>query len=257
MPEFCSADRDGHVFTITLERPMVLNALHPPANHELDALWNEFEADPELWVAIVTGAGDRAFCAGNDLKFQASGARIDMPPSGFGGITARYDIVKPTIAAVNGLAMGGGFEIALACDLIVAADSAVFALPEPRVGLAAVFGGVHRLPRQIGTKQAMGMLLTGRRVSAEEGQRLGFVNEVTPAGDVLAAARRWADQISECAPVSVRATKQAALCGLDAPSLREAAEGRYDQLHAMLKSDDFLEGPRAFAAKRKPEWKGR
>lgn len=257
MPDFCSATRDGHVFTITLERPEVMNALHPPAHQELDALWNEFEADPELWVAIVTGAGDRAFCAGNDLKFQASGGRVEMPASGFGGITARYEIVKPVIAAVNGVAMGGGFEIALACDLIIAADKALFALPEPRVGLAALAGGIHRLPRQIGTKQAMGMLLTGRRVPAEEGQRLGFVNEVVPAAELLGAARRWADQIAECAPLSVRASKQAAMRGLDAPSLQEAVDGRYDQLHAMIKSDDFREGPQAFAEKRKPRWQGR
>jgi len=257
MPEFCSATRDGHVFTITLDRPEVMNALHPPAHQELDALWNEFEADPELWVAIVTGAGDRAFCAGNDLKFQASGGRVEMPASGFGGITARYEIVKPVIAAVNGVAMGGGFEIALACDLIIAADKALFALPEPRVGLAALAGGIHRLPRQIGTKQAMGMLLTGRRVPAEEGQRLGFVNEVVPAAELLDAARRWADQIAECAPLSVRASKQAAMRGLDAPTLQEAVDGRYDQLHAMIKSDDFREGPQAFAEKRKPRWQGR
>ena len=257
MPEFCSAERDGHVFTITLERPEVMNALHPPAHLELDALWNEFEADPDLWIAIVTGAGDRAFCAGNDLKFQASGGRVEMPASGFGGITARYEMVKPTIAAVNGLAMGGGFEIALACDLIVAAESALFALPEPRVGLAALAGGIHRLPRQIGTKQAMGMLLTGRRVPAAEGRELGFVNEVVPAGEVLPAAHRWAAKIAECAPLSVRASKQAALRGLDAPTLQQAVDGRYDQLGAMIKSDDFREGPRAFAEKRKPEWKGR
>ena len=118
------------------------------------------------------------------------------------------------IAAVNGVAMGGGFEIALACDIIVASEKAVFALPEPRVGLAALAGGMHRLPRAIPLKHAMGMLLTGRRVSAEEGYRLGFVNEVVPAGEALAGARRWADQILECAPLSVRASKQSAYQGL-------------------------------------------
>lgn len=257
MPEFCTAARDGRVFTVTLSRPELLNALHPPSHAELDRIWNEFEADPELWVAIVTGAGERAFCAGNDLKFQASGGRIEMPPSGFAGLTARYDMVKPVIAAVNGVAMGGGFEIALACDLIIASERAVFALPEPRVGLAALAGGIHRLPRQIGLKHAMGMLLTGRRVSAEEGFRLGFVNEVVPHGELAAAARRWADLICECAPLSVRASKQAALRGLDAPTLREAVDARYEELVAMVKSEDFLEGPRAFAQKRKPAWKGR
>jgi enoyl-CoA hydratase/carnithine racemase len=257
MPEFCKTERDGRILTVTLDRPELLNALHPPAHLELDGVWNDFEKDPDLWVAIVTGTGDRAFCAGNDLKFQAAGGRVAIPHSGFGGITARYDLVKPVIAAVNGVAMGGGFEIALACDLIVAAEGAVFALPEPRVGLAALAGGIHRLPRQIGLKNAMGMLLTGRRVSAAEGLRLGFVNEVVPAGELAAAARRWADAILECAPLSVRASKQAALRGLDAPSLREAVDGRYEQMAAMIRSEDFLEGPRAFAQKRRPAWKGR
>jgi len=158
---------------------------------------------------------------------------------------------------VNGVAMGGGFEIALACDLIVASEGARFALPEPRVGLAAAAGGMHRLPRQIGLKNAMGMLLTGRRVPAAEGQQLGFVNEVVAEGQALDAARAWAAQILECAPLSVRASKQCALQGLDAPSLSEAVSGRYDEFYKMLKSADFVEGPKAFAEKRPPQWKGR
>jgi enoyl-CoA hydratase/carnithine racemase len=258
MPEFCQVEKDGRLLVVTIDRPEVMNSLHPAANRELAAAFDAFEADPEQWVAIVTGAGDRAFSAGNDLKHQASGGDMSgQPASGFAGLTARYDLTKPVIAAVNGVAMGGGFEIALACDLIVAAENAVFALPEPRVGLAALAGGMHRLPRQIGLKNAMGMLLTGRRVSAEEGLRLGFVNEVVPKGQALAGARRWADQILECAPLSVRASKQAALRGLDAPSLAEAVNGRYEELRRMLKSEDFVEGPRAFAEKRPPQWKGR
>jgi crotonobetainyl-CoA hydratase len=257
MPEFCKVEREGKLLVVTFNRPDVLNALHPPANRELATVFDEFEADPELWVAIVTGAGDRGFCAGNDLKFQASGGKMEFSERGFGGLTARYGCVKPLIAAVNGVAMGGGFEIALACDLIVASDKATFALPEPRVGLAALAGGMHRLPRQIGLKQAMGMLLTGRRVDAHEGQRLGFVNEVVPHADLMAAARRWAAQILECAPLSVRVSKQAAMQGLDARHLEAAVEGHYPQLGLMLKSEDFVEGPRAFAEKRKPAWKGR
>lgn len=179
------------------------------------------------------------------------------PASGFAGITARYHLTKPVIAAVNGVAMGGGFETALACDLIVASTTAVFALPEPRVGLAALAGGVHRLPRQIGLKQAMGMLLTGRRVSAEEGLRLGFVNEVVPPEELMGAARRWAGQILECSPVSVRATKQAAMEGLRFGSVEEAMAERYPAIDELLESQDFVEGPLAFAQKRPPRWQGR
>ena len=257
MPEFCSVEKDGRLTIITIQRPEVMNALHPPASAELGVLFDDFAADPEQWVAIVTGAGDRAFSAGNDLKYQASGGDMGATPfAGFGGITSRYDNPKPIIAAVNGVAMGGGFEIALACDLIIASENAVFALPEPRVGLAALAGGIHRLPRQIGMKRAMGMLLTGRRVSAQEGKELGFVNEVVPQGEALAGARAWAAQILECAPLSVRASKQAAMQGMDAPSLEEAVKGRYDQVRAMYSSADFVEGPLAFAEKRAPNWKG-
>jgi enoyl-CoA hydratase/carnithine racemase len=171
-------------------------------------------------------------------------------------LTARYDMNKPVIAAVNGVAMGGGFEIALACDLIVASEKAIFALPEPRVGLAALAGGMHRLPRQIGLKHAMGMMLTGRRVSAEEGMSLGFVNEVVPHDALLPAARRWAEQIAECAPLSVRASKQSAMAGLQYGSIKEATEAHYESVQTMFKSKDFIEGPMAFAQKRKPNWSG-
>jgi crotonobetainyl-CoA hydratase len=257
MPEFCRVEREGRVLVVTLERPDVLNALHPPANFELEKVFDGFAADPELWVAILTGAGERAFCAGNDLKYQArEGGRLEIPRTGFAGLTARFDNPKPLIAAVNGVAMGGGFEIALACDLIVASETAVFALPEPRVGLAALAGGIQRLPRQIPLKQAMGMLLTGRRVSAAEGRALGFVNEVVPAAELMAAARRWAGAILECAPLSVRATKEAALASLGRP-LEEALSMRHESLAQMVRSEDFLEGPRAFAEKRPPRWTGR
>ena len=257
--EFIKVDREGPVTIVTLNRPEVMNALHSPAHHELHAAFDAFAADPDQWVAIVTGAGDRAFSAGNDLKHQAGGGGMGLPPSGFAGLTERFDLTKPLIAAVNGVAMGGGFEIALACDLIVAADTATFALPEPRVGLAALAGGLHRLPRQIGQKQAMGMILTGRRVSAAEGTNLGFVNEVVPAAELMGAARRWAAQICELSPMSIRASKEAVFKGLDEPSLAAAmgAQMRYPAISAMLRSEDFKEGPRAFAEKRAPKWQGR
>jgi crotonobetainyl-CoA hydratase len=257
MPEFCKVERDGHLLTVTIARPEVMNAIHPPTSEELSQAFDEFAADPELWVAIVTGAGDKAFSAGNDLKFQAAGGKLQWPASGFGGLTSRFDLAKPVIAAVNGLAMGGGFEIVLACDIVVAAETAVFALPEPRVGLAALGGGMQRLPRQIPLKHAMGMLLTGRRVTAEEGLRVGFVNEVVPAGQALAGARRWAEAILECSPVSVRTTKAVALQSLAHASLEDALSARYEANAELVRSEDFIEGPRAFAEKRKPTWKGR
>jgi enoyl-CoA hydratase/carnithine racemase len=256
--EFCRVEREGPVTIVTLNRPDVMNALHPPAHYELHEIFDAFAADREQWVAIVTGAGERAFSAGNDLKYQASGGKMSVPPSGFAGLVSRFDLVKPVIAAVNGIAMGGGFEIALACDLIVAAENAVFALPEPRVGLAALAGGLHRLPRVIGAKRALGMILTGRRVSAKEGEALGFVNEVVPAGEAVNAAKRWAAQIVELSPMSVRASKEAVYKGLDEPSLADALahQRNYPAIAAMFHSADFVEGPRAFAEKRPPKWKG-
>lgn len=259
MPEFCTVERDGRILTVTINRPEVMNSLHPMANQELGEVFDDFATDESLWVAIITGAGERAFSAGNDLKFQAGseGGKLGVAEKGFGGLTARYDNNKPVIAAVNGVAMGGGFEIALACDLIVASSKAIFALPEPRVGLAALAGGMHRLPRQIGLKNAMGMLLTGRRVSAEEGMRLGFVNEVVSPEDLMPAAKRWADQIAECAPLSVRCSKEVAMGGLQYPDLETASDASYPGVRAMIKSEDFIEGPRSFAEKRKPNWQGK
>lgn len=257
--EFCKVEREGKLTIVTINRPEVMNSLHPPANMELEKAFNDFAKDPEQWVAIITGAGDKAFSAGNDLKYQAAGNPITVPATGFAGLTARYDLNKPVIAAVNGLAMGGGFEIALACDIIVAAETAVFALPEPRVGLAALAGGLHRLPREIGTKRALGMILTGRRVSAAEGLQLGFVNEVCKPGEAVAAAKKIAAQILECSPMSIRASKEAVYRGLTESSLEAAIDGqrKYEGIRAMFTSEDLIEGPMAFAQKRPPQWKGR
>jgi len=257
--QFCKVEREGPLTIVTINRPEVMNAVHPPAHFELAGVFDDFAADPGQWVAIVTGAGERAFSAGNDLKYQAGGGKMSSPPSGFGGLSSRFDLDKPLIAAVNGIAMGGGFEIALACDIIVAADTAIFALPEPRVGLAALAGGLHRLPRVIGEKRAMGMILTGRRVSAKEGLELGFVNQVVPAGDLMTAAKKWAAQILELSPMSIRASKQAVQKGLTEPSVEQALknQSKYPAVAAMFRSEDFIEGPRAFAEKRPAQWKGR
>lgn len=258
MGEFHTTEVDGNLFVITITRPERMNALHPPGNAELASAFDEFEHNPDLWVAIITGEGDRAFCAGNDLRYQAEGGdRSAQPESGFAGLTSRWDLNKPVIAAVNGVAMGGGFEIALACDLIIASDNARFALPEPKVGLAALAGGVHRLPRQIGLKNAMGMMLTGRHVPAAEGKDLGFVNEVVSQDELLGRAKEWAAMILECSPMSIRATKEAAYKGFEEGGVRAAHEKTYDAVRSLVKSEDYIEGPVAFSEKRPPNWKGR
>jgi enoyl-CoA hydratase/carnithine racemase len=254
-------EKRGRIAYVTLNRPEVMNALHLEAHLELAEIWEDFRDDPEVWVAILTGAGERAFSAGNDLKVTAertaSGGEVQgaaRPP--FGRITRDFDCPKPLIAAVNGVALGGGLEMALACDIIVAADHARFGLPEPRVGLFAAAGGVHRLARQIPFKPAMGLLLTGRMFGAEVAWRLGLVNEVVPAADLMPAAERWAQEILECSPLSVQLTKEAALDGL-AYSVDDALARDEDRVRRLLASADFVEGPKAFAERRKPRWTGR
>ncbi|HKT77501.1 MAG TPA: enoyl-CoA hydratase-related protein [Sphingobium sp.] len=261
--QFCSVEREGHLTIVTINRPQAMNALDPATNAELATIFDDFASDPDQWVAILTGAGDRAFSSGNDLKFTAKamarGQAIESPVTGFAGLTMRPDLNKPVIAAVNGLAMGGGFEIALACDLIIASETAGFALPEPKVGLAALEGGLLRLPSQIGLKPAMGMILTGRTVSAAEGLQIGFVNEVVAPGDLLTAAKRWAQDIMACSPMSIRASKEIVRRGLEEESLEAALEKQrnYPAARALFRSADLREGPLAFAQKRAPHWKGR
>ena len=254
--EFVRYEKRDHVAVVTINRPEVMNSLHPGANEELDRVWDDFAADADLWVAILTGAGEKAFSAGNDLKWTAQHGMPRVPKNGFGGITARFDLWKPVIAAVNGFALGGGLEIALACDVIVAAEHAMLGLPEPRVGLMAAAGGAHRLPRHIPLKIAMGMMLTGKPITAAEGARLGLVNEVVPKERLMETAERWAREIAECSPLSVQATKQAAMQGLDTP-LSQAVVAPYEAVARLWASDDAKEGPLAFAQKRKPRWTGR
>lgn len=257
--EFVRYEKRGRIAWVTMNRPEVMNALHPPCHDEMQAVWDDFAADPELWVAVLTGAGERAFSAGNDLKWTAqNGGKLPpMPAGGFAGICSRFDLTKPVIGAVNGFALGGGFEIALCCDILVAAEHARFGLPEPRVGLMAAAGGAQRLPRHLPLKVAMGMMLTAEPIDARRALDLGLVNEVVPMADLPAAADRWAQKIAECSPLSIRATKQAALDSLDRPLPEAIRNDRYPAVMAMFRSEDVMEGPLAFAQKRKPVWKGR
>jgi enoyl-CoA hydratase/carnithine racemase len=256
MTEYCKTEQRGHILIVTINRPDRLNALHPAANRELGDVFDAFAENPDQWVAISTGEG-RGFSADNDLRWQAEGGERVPMPRGFGGLTSRFDLTKPVIAAVNGVAMGGGFEIALACDLIIASEKAVFALPEPKVGLAALAGGLNRLPRQIGVKRALGMILTGRHVGAAEGKDLGFVNAVVPHEKLMDEALRWAGMIEECSPLSIRASKEVVYGSLDSASLADSMTRKYDAVVKMVQSQDFIEGPRAFAEKRKPNWQGK
>jgi enoyl-CoA hydratase/carnithine racemase len=255
--EHVLVERRGHVLEVLINRPEVNNALLPEANDELEQIFNAYEADDSLWVAIISGAGDKAFCTGNDLKAGSTGRRMWMPRTGFAGLTARPDRVKPVICAVNGYAMGGGFEIALASDLIVADETAQFALSEARVGLLAGAGGLQRLLRQIPHKQAMEMILTGRRVGAVEARELGFINRIVPAGKALEGARAMAEELLECSPNSIRLSKM-----LLNEQARYASEGdavlaSYKAIDRIVNSEDRIEGMMAFAQKRKPVWKNR
>jgi enoyl-CoA hydratase/carnithine racemase len=260
--ELIKVEKKEHITIVTINRPDVMNAISPPTSAELDNAFNEFDEDPEAWICIVTGAGDRAFSAGNDLKYQAQHGVEKMREimkgvkGGFAGITSRYDCYKPFIAAVNGLALGGGFEIALACDIIIAVEEAVFGLPEPRVGLIPGAGGVHRLPRQIPYHLAMDMIMTSKRINAQQAMQYGIVSEVVPRAELLSTAEKKAAEILLGAPLSIRACKEATLKGLGVP-LEEALKTTYPGQIAMRKSEDLIEGPRAFAEKRPPKWKGR
>jgi crotonobetainyl-CoA hydratase len=255
--QFIAIAKTDRVTTITLNRPAVMNAINPQMHAELQEAFDDFAADAGQFVAVVTGAGERAFCAGSDLK--VLDRHRGYPKNGYAGLIERYDLAKPVIAAVNGLALGGGFEIALACDVVVASESASFGLPEPLVGAVALGGGLHRLPRQIGLKQAMGLILSSRRVSAEEGYRMGFVNEVVPADRLQAAVDRWCADILRASPMSIRASKETVMRGLGEPDVKAAMRSQpaYPAFTAWRESEDAQEGPRAFAEKRAPVWKAR
>ncbi|MET0362082.1 MAG: acetyl-CoA acetyltransferase [Sphingobium sp.] len=255
--ETTTVERRGHVLEVTINRPEQRNSISHQTHLDLDEIFNAYEADPDLWVAILTGAGDKAFCAGADLK-EAARAGGAIPLSGFAGLTNRRR-TKPLIAAVNGVALGGGLEISLACDMIVADPAAKFGLTEVKVGLIAGAGGAIRLPRQIPRKIAVEMLLTGRHMDVEEARGWGLVNRVSAPGEVLAEARRLADEIAACSPVSVRLTMQIIQEGDKIPDDVEATAAMLhsNALDGLMISEDTAEGLAAFAQKRSPIWKNR
>lgn len=260
--EHISVDTNNHITRITFERPQVMNAINKPMHAEMQVALDAFAEDPDQYICVLMGRGDRAFCAGSDLKAIAESdgeKRHVYPKNGYAGLIERFDLDKPVIAAVNGIALGGGFEIALACDIILATENAKFGLPEPLVGAVAIGGGMHRLARQIGLKQAMGMILSADSVSADDGLRMGFVNEVVAQDKLEEAIDRWCQMILRSAPLAIRASKETVMRGLDEPSLEAAmgAQAEYPAFKTWRMAEDTIEGPRAFAEKRKPNWKGR
>jgi crotonobetainyl-CoA hydratase len=253
--------RRGPIVEVMLDRPKA-NAVDAATSRALYAAFRAFQDDEEVRVAILTGAGDHFFCAGWDLKAAAAGegAEADHGAGGFAGLTEFFELDKPVIAAVNGLAYGGGFELALACDLIVAAETAAFALPETGLGIIANAGGVQRLPRRLPRPLAMELLLTGRRLEVKEALERGLVNRVAPRESLMTAARTLADTIAAKAPLATRAVKETVALGDGlsvANTFAAMHAGKADVYSAMLKSEDAREGPRAFAEKRAPVWKGR
>lgn len=250
-----------HVATVTINRPQVMNAVDDATTDRLNEIWDQIENDRDVRVVVLTGAGDRAFCVGADMSAAAvdkTGLQYwaDLDPNGFGGLSLRTTLDVPVIVRVNGYALGGGMEMVLGADIVVAAESAQFGLTEPRVGRLALDGGISQLVRKIPYTQAMGLLLTGRKAPAAEMATLGLVNEVVPADELDAAVDRWVQQILACAPTSVRAVKQMVTQTMHL-SAHDARRVRLPALMEALDSSDSAEGVLAFQEKRRPVWPGK
>ena len=250
-------EREGRLAWVTIDRPEAMNALDMAHNEELNRVWAEFRDDEGLWVAILTGAGNKAFSAGADLKtlIPAQGEGV-MEDWNFGGITRGFKTFKPIIAAINGVALAGGLEMVLACDLRVAADHARLGLAEVKWAIIPGAGGTQRLPRAIPLARAMEMILTGDPITADEAYQLGLVNRVVSADSLMAEARSLAETLLARGPLALRAAKQAVLEGASL-SFDQGLALELDLFSKVMRTEDAAEGPRAFAEKRAPKFQGR
>ena len=255
--EYCKVERQGRVLEVTINRPEARNCLTPEANFEMERIFDLYEADSSLWCAIVTGEGDKAFSAGNDLKYSASRKPNWVPETGFGGLTSRRGRRKPVIAAVNGYAYGGGCEIALACDVIVADATAKFALPEVKSGLTALAGGVFRLPQALPPKIAREMIITGRAMEAQEAAHYGMVNHLTDAGQAMAKAREVAEAICAVSPNAVSTSLEMISLGAAKSDPVDAIAASAKETLSIAASEDMRIGLKAFVTKQTPKWRGR
>ena len=257
-------EKRDHIAYVTIYRPEAMNALGLEDNAEIIRVWTDFRDDPDAWVAIVTGAGDRAFCAGADLKTYTPAlanrdiydVRQDANRYGFGGITRGLDVWKPIIAAVNGYALAGGLELALACDIRIASENAQFGCSEVRRGFHHCDGGTVRLPLIVGLGNALKMLLTGEPIDAKEALRIDLVSEVVPQEELMATAQRYAEMVLRNGPLGVRSAKESMVRSLGRV-LEDALRFENILFSTLTRTEDYEEGPRAFAEKRAPVWKGK
>ena len=249
---------DGHIARLTLNRPKALNSISHDLDVELYETWQTIDNDPDIWVAVLGAAGDRAFCAGADISggTEADASRLALGGglTGIGGPLVK--LRTPLIAAVHGYALGGGFELAMCADIIVAADTTKFGLPETKAGIIGESGVMHRAIRQLPHHIALAMILTGDRLEAQDALRFGLVNEVVPFDELADAATRWAEKICAASPLAVQAAKSAVLSRVGGP-LEIALSTKYEEIEAYANSEDVKEGRSAFQERRTPDWKGR